>query len=320
MFLIPVATYACERYSWKVTCMAFAMLHVSMMVMIAIVASMKPPAIADKAGAVCREIDGKADDGRLALTKGGEPLPIKGAEVELELVAVGTDGIASTYVEVVGGDEGEKAGGGVAKVEEAVDEEEEDFVVIGSMQFWLYAVSLMLGMLTFTSIANSIIPHLILVGYTPPRAAALVSAMALSNLVSKLAVGYLADRCGGARVLMGSLLLQIVAIVVISASGGDHTGVVLGVLLYGAGYGSFIPLKSIVILQAVGARQFGRGCGMVEGLSMVPGIVGPVLLGVCVDRTGSYVPGFYAVCGAFAVAMVMLHMAQQPVRKAGVPK
>jgi hypothetical protein len=310
-------------------------MHLFMMVLIGLVASMQPPELPDMrtAGAGTEESEsvlgiadmevelegvidvGSQKDTEKCTEKAGAAIAGPISIAAAGAAAADSEGRAKEGRAKEGRGDNNNSDTNSSGTNSSDTKQADGYVLIGSSRFWLYAVGIMLGMLTYTSVANSIIPHLLLVGFTPSSAAALLSAMALTNLLTKLLTGYLADRCGGAPVLIGSMLLQIVAIVVLCLSGGDPAGVIPGVLLYGAGYGSFIPLKTIVVLEAVGVVQFGKGSGMVEGLSLVPGIVGPLMLGACVDRTGSYVTGFYGVCGAFAVGMVCLHAARQPTRR-----
>ena len=65
-------------------------------------------------------------------------------------------------------------------------------------------------------------------------------------------------------------------------------------------------------MQVIGPLHYGRAGGIVEGFGLIPGLLGPLLLGVCVDQTGSYVPGFLAVMGAFVVSIMLLRLGIPP--------
>jgi hypothetical protein len=77
------------------------------------------------------------------------------------------------------------------------------------------------------------------------------------------------------------------------------------------------PIKTLVVMEAVGQRNFGKAAGYVEGLGLIPGVVGPLAAGACVDATGSFLPAFYTIAGSFVVGvwLMVLSIWAQPENK-----
>ena len=80
----------------------------------------------------------------------------------------------------------------------------------------------------------------------------------------------------------------------------------LGATLFGAGYGGFIALQHTTVMSVFGMEMYGQAMGIIQGLVILPGVLGPVLMGGVRDATGDYSLAFWLVAGLFVVAAVLL--------------
>lgn len=79
-----------------------------------------------------------------------------------------------------------------------------------------------------------------------------------------------------------------------------------GAALFGAGYGGFIALQHTTVMSVFGMEAYGRAMGTIQGIVILPGVFGPVLMGGVRDATGNYTLAFWLVAGLFVVAGVLL--------------
>ena len=75
-----------------------------------------------------------------------------------------------------------------------------------------------------------------------------------------------------------------------------------GTILFGAGYGGFIALQNATVVDVFGLKSFGSAMGIIQGLVVFPGVLGPMMTGALHDFTGDYQVSFWVVAGMFVVA------------------
>jgi predicted MFS family arabinose efflux permease len=132
--------------------------------------------------------------------------------------------------------------------------------------------------------------------------AASVSGAAL--LIGRVATGYFLDRYSGssvARVVFAIAALGI-ALLSVRTSGAMFAGA----FLVGLGLGAEADIIAYLLGRYFGLRSFGTAFGFAFGLFVLAGGVGPLLMGIAFDRTGSYRIALAAFCIATALAAVLV--------------
>ena len=116
--------------------------------------------------------------------------------------------------------------------------------------------------------------------------------------------GYLADRCGGAKILMVVYVLagiMMFGISLLPSLGLAAPLIFFGMMLLGIGNGSIFQLVP---------NRFGEQMGLVTGVIGAAGGLGgfllPVLMGLGHDLAGSYSAGFFMVGMAMSLAFILL--------------
>ncbi len=144
-------------------------------------------------------------------------------------------------------------------------------------------------------------------GLAPGPAGETTSLLVAANVAGILAVAAAADRLGarrGAVMASGAVAFLGVAGVLVGAVGPL---MVLGVVAAGFGVGGLSPLVRAIPpgLSGIGARRTGTAVGFVFAVGEVGGFLGPVLVGVLRDLTGSFAPGLGTLAaGALVVVLV----------------
>lgn len=168
---------------------------------------------------------------------------------------------------------------------------------------FLYASSVTVSMALF-------VPFVYLPSFAHDRgasdfaSAALVGMIGGASVVGRMGLGALADRAGVVRLYQASFLVLAASYGIWLAaswsSAGGYSMLVLFALAMGAGYGGYVALSPAVIAHLFGTQRMGTVLGVLYTSGGIGAMVGPPLVGMIIDRTGSY---RIAIAAAFAVAM-----------------
>lgn len=140
-----------------------------------------------------------------------------------------------------------------------------------------------------------------MMGFTPAAAAAVVSVLALFNMLGRLVSGSVSDKIGAANTLKLTFLCSLAGSVLLYfCREGSNLPFCLGLIVIGFCFGSIMG-----IYPGFTARQFGRRNNSVNyGIMFIgfalAGLLGPMLMNQVVSVTGQYQPAFLA-CAALAV-------------------
>jgi MFS family permease len=114
-----------------------------------------------------------------------------------------------------------------------------------------------------------------------------------------MGLGSLADRAGVVRLYQASFLVLALSYGIWLAA-SSYPMMLAFALVMGAGYGGYVALSPAVIAHLFGTQRMGTVLGALYTSGGIGAMVGPPLVGLIIDRTGSY---RVAIGCAFAVAM-----------------
>ncbi|MDI3341898.1 MAG: MFS transporter [Sphaerobacter sp.] len=181
---------------------------------------------------------------------------------------------------------------------------------------WWIIAAFFLTMAANTAVTVHLISYLIGRGYSPGFAATAAGAIGLLALPGRLVFTPLGDRWDRRYVTASIFLLQTVSIVVLLQARGT-LGVVLFVLLFGAGFGAITPARAALIADYYGSTHYGTINSIVAVFFTVARSVAPVGAGFLYTRAGDYTPVFWAVVGLSALATLAILPARR--RPVGAP-
>lgn len=129
--------------------------------------------------------------------------------------------------------------------------------------------------------------------------AALVGVIGGASVAGRMGLGSLADRVGVVRLYQASFLVLALSygLWLIAAS---YPMMVAFALVMGAGYGGYVALSPAVIAHLFGTQRMGSLLGVLYTSGGIGAMAGPPLVGLIIDRTGSY---RVAIAAAFVVAL-----------------
>ncbi len=145
-------------------------------------------------------------------------------------------------------------------------------------------------------------------GSTPQTAALAGSVAGLALLVGRIGCGYVLDRCVGRYVAIAICGLSALGIALLWI-GTAGLLALAAAFLVGLGMGSEVDIIAFLMSRYFGLRSLGRTLGFAFGAFVLAGGVGPLIMGLSFDRTGSYrgpLAGFFAATLVAAALMARL--------------
>jgi MFS family permease len=183
---------------------------------------------------------------------------------------------------------------------------------------WVIAIACGLAFMTLSACLLHIPAHATDIGFSGAQGASLISAIAISSAVAKIAFGWIARKIGElyslqlafAMLGVGTLGLNFVTEV-------ESMLVIVSVL--GLGLGGVMPLCAALLAKAFGPASFGPMMGLLT-LIMIPfQSIGQPIAGGVFDSMGSYTSAWFGFGVLMIAAMAVLSMLRLPDEEAVEP-
>jgi MFS family permease len=166
--------------------------------------------------------------------------------------------------------------------------------------FWKLALAFFAVALATNGTIAHVVPLLVDRGIAPGIAAGAMAFAGLALTGGRLFAGYLLDRLHAPYVATIFVLLPLAGIALLLAGVPPQIAPV-AIVLIGLGLGAEVDLIAYLLSRYLGIRCFGELYGYLFSVFMLGSGLGPWVMGVAFDRTGSYQPAL----GAFVVALVL---------------
>jgi MFS family permease len=150
-------------------------------------------------------------------------------------------------------------------------------------------------------------------GMTPESAALAASLMGAAGMVARLGMGYLLDLLPAERVptIAFSVVAAGIFLLFAGATGGSAY---LAAILIGIGYGSETATVPYLVGRYFGLRSFGEIYSYLFIAVPLGGALGPSLMGVTFDHTGSYrLALLFCGVATVAAALLLLRLSSYPI-------
>jgi MFS family permease len=172
---------------------------------------------------------------------------------------------------------------------------------VRSPHFWKLAVVF----LCIPIVANGTIVHLVPLltdrGIPESQAVVVFSGIGASLIAGRVLCGLLLDRFFGPHVAIAFVILPAVGVLMLWGSAAPAL-MTLGAMLVGLGMGAEVDLIGYLQSRYFGLRSFGQIYGYLFALFTVGTGLGPFVMGVVYDASGSYRPALLAFVAVLACA------------------
>jgi MFS family permease len=177
-----------------------------------------------------------------------------------------------------------------------------------SATFWLMVSAVFLIGASVHGCVLHLAPLLSDRGLSPRRVALAITVLGSALMIGRVASGYLLDRFFAPRVAMCIFGAAAFGIVLLRTAAGTRL-VFLAVFLIGLGMGAEVDIIAYLTSRYFGLRAFGEIYGYAFASYTLAGALGPWLMGLGFDRSGSYgsiLVGFLLAASLAAVLMTRL--------------
>jgi MFS family permease len=182
--------------------------------------------------------------------------------------------------------------------------------------FWLLAGVGFFQQVGTSAVGVHVVPYLESVNVPTTVAAAAVTGITVCSLIGRLGFGLLGDYRNKRHLTAIALAVQAIGLLVFSFINGDVRWLLfLFLLTYGPGYGGPIPLRPAIYADYFGTKNYGTILGVTGIVSMIGGLLSPVIAGWIFDVTGSYRSAWQIFALVTVPAVPLIILARPPLKK-----
>lgn len=178
--------------------------------------------------------------------------------------------------------------------------------VIAQPAVWFVIIVGFTGFLANHGVRNWLPGILENAGVSPTSAGLLGALPAVTGMIGSIIVLRLATRRANARIPAIVLLLVVSGLSVLAIMVTEGWLLVAAIALEGFCAAAFAPLmlNTLMEMPGIGARNTGAAAGLYFSIGELGGTLGPVLMGVAADLTGSFMAGMIMVASLMFVTIV----------------
>jgi MFS family permease len=167
--------------------------------------------------------------------------------------------------------------------------------------FWAILVATSLCFSAMSAMVTHLVPHVTDLGFSPGRAAFLLSAAAAAGVVGKMLFGWIADTLDARLAFWLAILCQMCGMATIQIV-DTYLGLAATAAVFGLGMGGIVPLSASLVGQIFGRYSFGRALGLMSPFMLPIQCLGAPFAGFIYDCTGNYFLAFKVYIGLLALA------------------
>lgn len=179
--------------------------------------------------------------------------------------------------------------------------------------FWWLAVAFFLATLATMAVIVHLIPYLMSIGYERSFAATAAGAVGLLALPGRLIFTPLGSIIPRRYVTALIFLLQTLALVLLLVT-QSRTGVILFVILFGAGFGAITPARAALVAEGYGPAHYGSIMAVIALSITFSRALAPVGAGLLQSWSGGYVLVFWVLIALSGIASIAALRAIPPER------
>jgi MFS family permease len=148
------------------------------------------------------------------------------------------------------------------------------------------AIMFLLAAVAILGTVVQFVPMLSDAGLSSASAGGIASLIGMAAIAGRLVIGTLLDRLPARAVTAGLFIFSSAGLLMLAFGGVELA--IPGALVLGVAVGAEIDLLSFLAARYFPATAFGQASGLLYGLFLVGGAIGPALSGFLYDRSGGY--------------------------------
>ncbi len=200
-----------------------------------------------------------------------------------------------------------------------------DEVSVGRLQalksttFWHLTLAFTCHVMLLSATVTHVMPYLSSIGIGRSRSSLVATAIPLMSIGGRIGIGWLGDKLNKIKVAAGSFAMVVIGLLFFGyVSTAGAWWLVPFLLFFGIGFGGTNVMRASLAREYFGRINFGAIFGLIVGISMLGGVVGPPLAGWVFDNWGSY-QGIWFIFAGLAVVALISFLTTPPVRTSSMP-
>lgn len=173
--------------------------------------------------------------------------------------------------------------------------------------FWIIALLFSCIFFSMSATLTHLIPHTTDLGFSPEKAAFVISATAGMAVAGKFVFGFIADHVDSRLALWISIAFQVAGTFMFPTA-LTYPVLLLAGGLFGFGMGGIAPLWRLLVGEVFGRRSFGRVMGLMNPCMLPIRAAGVPFAGYVFDQMGNYTIAFRTFLGLYFVAACMVFL------------
>ena len=179
--------------------------------------------------------------------------------------------------------------------------------VLRSGTFWRMALAFTYQVLATSTAITHVMPYLSSIGIARTTSSLVATAAPLASIGGRISLGWLSDKLDRRLVAAGSFALIGLGLLCFGLSPVTSTWLLLPfALFFGIGYGGGNVMRVSLGREHFGRTNFGTVFGLIIGLNMIGGIIGPPLAGWVYDTWGNYQGIWFVFAGLSVPAVISI--------------
>lgn len=176
-----------------------------------------------------------------------------------------------------------------------------------SLTFWSFQV-------TMSSVFVHLVPHLITAGIGEKAASMAVMFTTLCSVLGRAGYGWLSDSLNKKKLFISTFVLQAIGLFAFSRV-SKIIHLIPFLVAYAPGYGGSVALRAPIVGEYYGRKNFGTLYGVLIGIAMFGGIIGPIVAGFAYDYFGNFrgVFTFFSLINFFSALVLFFLKRPRPV-------
>jgi len=172
---------------------------------------------------------------------------------------------------------------------------------------WLISGAMLTTVLAIFMVSAHLVNYAKDAGMSPHNAALLMSIIGGAGIPGRLGVGFLADKVGGRKIIVGCASILAVLMIWLSNPMSIWMFRVFAII-YGFAYAGIFPIINILVAETFGVAHIGKIMGFARIGNAIGGVLGPWIAGYVFDVTESYSLAFLIAAGASVVTIVLISL------------
>ncbi|MDD5701397.1 MAG: MFS transporter [Dehalococcoidales bacterium] len=178
--------------------------------------------------------------------------------------------------------------------------------------FWLMIIIFGSFAYCFLSLMVHLVPYSIHIGISAGTAAIILACFGGVVIIGRLVLGAMGDRIGNKKTTVAGFILLSISMLLLLFTGEVWT-LFLFAVIGGIGMGGINTSQSPLSAEYFGVKAHGSIFGVMAGITVILGAIGPFVTGFLFDSTGSYqIP--FIVCAVISFTGVILCTLLKPAR------